>query len=105
MSEPALKCENNAIFNQSYTLKLLLAFKMAYSECLSLSGNLDFLEFILKSFITSLLESKIKINLYLPDLASGCSFVRAKGKSETKMINFIFLKQNMLKQIMLVLRL
>ena len=31
MSEPTLKCENNAIFNLSYTLKLLIAFKMAYS--------------------------------------------------------------------------
>ena len=30
MSKPALKCENNAIFNQNYTLKLFIAVKMAY---------------------------------------------------------------------------
>ena len=30
MSEPALKCEKNAIFKQIYTLKQLIAFKMAY---------------------------------------------------------------------------
>ena len=53
MSEPALKCENCASFKQSYTLKLFIAFKMAYSCCLSLGGNLDFAEFLQKSFITS----------------------------------------------------
>ena len=42
MSEPALKCENNASFNQIYTLKLFVVFKMAYSWCVSLGGNLDF---------------------------------------------------------------
>ena len=31
MSEPALKCENNASFKQINTLKLFIAFKMAYS--------------------------------------------------------------------------
>ena len=31
MSQPALKCENNAIFKQKYTLKLFITFKMAYS--------------------------------------------------------------------------
>ena len=46
MSEPALKCENNASFKQINTLKLITAFKMAYSCCLSLGGNLDFPEFV-----------------------------------------------------------
>ena len=50
MSEPALKCENSASFKQSYTLKLFIAFKMAYSCCLSLGGNLDFPEFRQKKF-------------------------------------------------------
>ena len=50
MSEPALKCENNASFKQIYTLKLFIAFKMAYSCCFSLGGNLDFLEFLQKKF-------------------------------------------------------
>ena len=43
MSEPEQKCENNAVFKQNYTAKLLITFKMAYSCCFSLGGNLDFL--------------------------------------------------------------
>ena len=50
MSKLALKCVNNAIFKQIYTLKLLIAFKMAYSCFFSLGGNLDFLEFLPKKF-------------------------------------------------------
>ena len=50
MSEPALKYENNASFKQIYTLKLLIAFKMAYSCCFSFGGNLDFPEFLKKKF-------------------------------------------------------
>ena len=53
MSELALKCENNTIFMQNYTLKLFITFKMAYSFCCSLGGNLDFPDFLQKSFITS----------------------------------------------------
>ena len=52
MSEPAQKCENYAIFKQNYTLKLFVAFKMAYSCCFSLGGNLDFPDFLQKKFIT-----------------------------------------------------
>ena len=29
MSEPAPKCENNAIFKQNYTIELFIALKMA----------------------------------------------------------------------------
>ena len=43
----------HAIFKQSYTLKLFVAFKIAYSYCFGLRGNLDFAEFLQKSFITS----------------------------------------------------
>ena len=39
MSEPALKCENNAGFKQINTLKLFIAFKMTYSCCFSFGGN------------------------------------------------------------------
>ena len=46
MSEPAQKCENFAIFKQNYTLELFIAFKMAYSCCFSLGGNLDFIYFL-----------------------------------------------------------
>ena len=53
MSEPALKCENNSNLKQIYPLKLFIAFKMVYSCCFSFGGNLDFPEFIKKSFITS----------------------------------------------------
>ena len=48
MSEPALKCEN-AWFKQIFTLKLFIAFKMAYSCCFSFGGNLDFPEFLQKN--------------------------------------------------------
>ena len=51
MSEPALKCENNAIFKQVYILKLFIAFKIAYSCCLSLGENLDFTEFLQKKVL------------------------------------------------------
>ena len=44
MPEPAQKCEKSAILKQYYTLKLFIAFKMAYSYCLSLGGILDFLQ-------------------------------------------------------------
>ena len=60
MSEPALKCENNASFKQINTLKLLIAFKMAYYCCFSFGGNLDFPEFLQKSFITSTTDTVAK---------------------------------------------
>ena len=53
MSNPALKCENNASFKQIFNLKLIIAIKMAYSCCFSFGGNLDFPKFLKKSFITS----------------------------------------------------
>ena len=50
MSEPALKCESNDSFEQINTLKLFIAFKMAYSCCFSFGGNLDFPEFLQRKF-------------------------------------------------------
>ena len=44
MSEPDQKCENRAILKQTYSQKLFIAFKMAYSCCFSLRRNLDFLQ-------------------------------------------------------------
>ena len=35
MSEPPQQCYNIAIFNQNSTLKLLIAFEMAFSCCFS----------------------------------------------------------------------
>ena len=49
MSEPAQKFENNeAISNQNYGQKLFIAFKMAYSCCCGLRGNLNFPDFFQK---------------------------------------------------------
>ena len=50
MYKPALKCENNAIFKHSYTLKLFIALKRVYYCCFSLGENLDFPEFSQKKF-------------------------------------------------------
>ena len=58
MSQPALKCENNAIFKQNYTLELFIALKMAYCCCLGLRGNLDFPDFLQKKFYD--INSRIK---------------------------------------------
>ena len=53
MSQPAVqKFENNVSFKQIYTIKLFIAFKMAYSWCFSLGGNLDFPELLQKRFMT-----------------------------------------------------
>ena len=43
----------NTSFKQIYILKLFIAFKMAYSCCFTFRGNLDFPEFLQKSFETS----------------------------------------------------
>ena len=50
MSEPALKCENIASFKQINTLKLFIAFKMAYFCYFSFGENLDFPDFLQKKF-------------------------------------------------------
>ena len=51
MFEPAQKCENYAIFEQiNNTLKLFIAFKIAYSCCFGLRGNPDFPDFLQKKF-------------------------------------------------------
>ena len=50
MSEPALKCENNAIFKQNYTLELFISLKMAICCCFGLKGNLEFPDFLQKKF-------------------------------------------------------
>ena len=42
-----------ADFKQNYTLKLSTAFKMTYSCCFGQRGNLNFPDFLKKSFITS----------------------------------------------------
>ena len=50
MSEPALKCENNAIFLQNYVKKL---FFFSYTYCLRLRDNLRFPDFLQKIIIAS----------------------------------------------------
>ena len=56
MTERAQICENNSIFKQNYAQKLFIAFQMAYSCCFCLRGNLDFPDFLQKSFKTSSTE-------------------------------------------------
>ena len=47
MSEPTQKCQNNAICkHNNYTIQLFIALNMAYYCCISLEGNLDFLDFL-----------------------------------------------------------
>ena len=46
MSEPAQKCENNAIFKQNSALELFISLKMAISCYFCLRGNLDFSDFL-----------------------------------------------------------
>ena len=45
-----IKCENNAVLNQNYALKLFTTFKMAYSCCFNLGWNLDIPESPPKKF-------------------------------------------------------
>ena len=59
MSEPAQKCKNYVLFKQNYTLELFVAFKMAYSCCFSIWGNLDFqCDQMLKSYSNYLTRCK-----------------------------------------------
>ena len=56
-----VSCQNlhknvKTIFKQNYAQKLLIAFNMANSCCLGLKGNLDFPDFLQKSFITSITD-------------------------------------------------
>ena len=44
------KCKN--ILSKTILLKLFIVFKMKYFCCFSLGGNLEFLNFLPKSFIT-----------------------------------------------------
>ena len=49
MSEPEQKCENNAVFKQNYTAKLLITFKMAF---LAVSAQGEIQIFSKKSYIS-----------------------------------------------------
>ena len=50
MSQPALKCENNAIFMQNYNQALFISFKISCSCCFGFKGNLEFTDFLQKKF-------------------------------------------------------
>ena len=60
MYDSALKCENNSIFEQIFTLELFIDFIVAYYCCFNLGGNLDFPELLQKSFITSTTGQHLK---------------------------------------------
>ena len=51
MSEPALNCENNAIFKQNNTQKLFIFLKISYSCCFGCRGNLEFPDFLQKKVL------------------------------------------------------
>ena len=57
MIEPAQKFQDNAIFGHNYSLKLFIIFKMAYSCCFGLGGNLDFPDVLQKV----VLQHRLKI--------------------------------------------
>ena len=63
MSEPSQKCDNNAIFKQNYTKKLLISFKISYSCCSGFRGNLEFLDFLQKKFYN--IDYSIKVTMVL----------------------------------------
>ena len=50
MHEPALKCENNAIFKAKLYSKTIYSFKTVHSICFGLGGNLEFLDLLKKKF-------------------------------------------------------
>ena len=56
MSEPAQKCQNNAIFKQRYTTELFIVFKMAY-YAISAKGEI----WIFQIFSKKNLLTEIKI--------------------------------------------
>ena len=47
MSEPALKCENNAIFKAKLYSKLFISIKISYSCGFGFRGNLEFPKIVL----------------------------------------------------------
>ena len=51
MSEPALKSENNAILKQNCPQTLFISFKISYSCCFGLRGNLEFPDFLQKKVL------------------------------------------------------
>ena len=62
MSEPGLKCENNAAnFKQIYAVKLFIAFKMAYSCCFSYIVYFELLKYFVGKLETCL---KSKLNVF-----------------------------------------
>ena len=72
MSEPALKYENMLfLIKTKPTLKLFIAFKMAYSCSFCFRGNLDFPYFLQKSFITSTAGTKAQSGIKFHDVSGS----------------------------------
>ena len=84
MSEPAQKCENYAILKQNYTLELCIAFKMAYSCCFSLGGNLDFPDFLQKKFYNIEGCWSLLPILNMPHGTKGCALIYVGRLRQTK---------------------
>ena len=56
---------------QNFTIKVFIAFKMAYKCCFRLGENLDFPDFLQKSFITSTTGLYVQIRLVKVERARG----------------------------------
>ena len=96
MSEPALKWENNAILYSKTS-------KMAYSCCFSLGRNLDFPEFLQKSFITSITGQKQSRNWFCKISAKSPFYVESwnifvertsrPGKGDSSVVDKVLTKK------------
>ena len=85
MSEPALKCENYAIFKQNYTQKLFISFKISYYCCFGLRGNLEFPDFLQKKFYNiNYCSQTIDFINYRPDSAGCMSSGTKKGSASLR---------------------
>ena len=87
MIEPCTKTLKQCYFQLNYIQTLFICSKMVYSSCFSLGGNLDFLGFLQKSFITSTTKAKNKALPILVfnlapsfEICTPCSHGSSKGQ-------------------------
>ena len=100
MSEPALKCENNACFKQIYPLKLFIAFKVVYSCCFRSGRNPDFREFHQKSLITSTTVERARCEIILDQLFCFCLRTKTEQIYELlELLKFLFLPLKLLHSV------
>ena len=96
------------LFKQNNTVKLFIAFKMAFSHCFSLTGNLDFPDFLQKSFITSTTGLRTCLQFFkLESMNQDIVFVislfafltsRLQNKGLDKIFKLIIIQQILMQQ-------